>query len=318
MHINPLRTPSSRSAGWMSLWFITALVGCGGPLMAEEPTDVADVGQSSQAVLSTNGLSTNGLSTNGLSTNGLSTNGLSTNGLSTNGLSTNGFRAWFTADPSAADMVMRYVAQCSLAAGKELVYQSPTTGAHYSWKGSLGLAPGWAAGAPATAAEQQVVSACLAAHANKYGVHVNISVLGRDAVGGAVPYTAGELSTYSEREACFFGNLFTGEGLFAANDGAYLDYDESTVRTCGLSSWSDTAACLPLTHVGACRYYCTLDATRTYYTRCTYNGVAYRPVTTRMQPQDIYRCGDGVCQLTEKCGGSNTALSCATDCGACP
>ncbi|RKH60185.1 hypothetical protein D7W81_26095, partial [Corallococcus aberystwythensis] len=172
-------------------------------------------------------------------------------------------------------------------------------------------------GQPATVAEQQVVSACLAAHANKYGMHVNISVLGRDAVGGAMPYSTDELNTFAEKEACFFGNLFTGEGTFAANDGAYLDYDESTVRTCGLSSWSETTACTPMKHVGACRYYCTLDATRTYYTRCTYNGVNYRPITTRMLPQDIYRCGDGVCQLTEKCGGSNTPDSCAADCGAC-
>ncbi|MBE4750251.1 hypothetical protein G4177_18975 [Corallococcus sp. ZKHCc1 1396] len=314
MHVSPPRIPSFSSSRWMFMLLATALTGCGAPVtdgLADAP------GQSAQELISTNGLSTNGLSTNGLSTNGLSTNGLSTNGLSTNGLSTNGFRTWFTADPASADMVMRYVVQCSMAAGKQLTYQSPTTGANYTWKGSLGLAPGWAGGAPATVAEQQVVSACLAAHANKYGVHVDISVLGRDSVGGTVPYTPDELNTYAEPEACFFGNLFTGEGTFAANDGAYLDYDESTVRTCGLSSWSETTACTPMKHVGACRYYCTLDSTRTYYTRCTYNGVTYRPITTRMLPQDIYRCGDNVCQLTEKCGTSNTPDSCAADCGPC-
>ncbi|NOK10539.1 hypothetical protein [Corallococcus exercitus] len=314
MHLNPPRNVSFRSSPWTALWLAAALAGCGAPSL-NEATDV--VGQSSGALASTNGLSTNGLSTNGLSTNGLSTNGLSTNGLSTNGLSTNGFQTWFQQDPASADMVMRYVVQCSLSAGATLSYQSPTTGKSYTWKGSLGLAPGWAGGQPATVAEQQVVSACLAAHANKYGVHVNISVLGRDALGGAMPYSTDELNTYTEKEACFFGNLFTGEGTFAANDGAYLDYDESTVRTCGLSSWSETTACTPMKHVGACRYYCTLDATRTYYTRCTYNGVTYRPITTRMLPQDIYRCGDGVCQLTEKCGGSSTPDSCAADCGAC-
>ncbi|MBN9681941.1 MULTISPECIES: hypothetical protein [unclassified Corallococcus] len=313
MHLNPPLDVSFRSSPWTALCLAAALVGCGAPL--DEGAELT--GRSSAELVSTNGLSTNGLSTNGLSTNGLSTNGLSTNGLSTNGLSTNGFQTWFSQDPASADMVMRYVVQCSMAAGMTLTYQSPSTGKSYTWSGSLGLAPGWAGGQPATVAEQQVVSACLAAHANKYGVHVNISVLGRDAVGGAMPYSTDELNTYNEKEACFFGNLFTGEGTFAANDGAYLDYDESTVRTCGLSSWSDTTACTPMKHVGACRYYCTLDATRTYYTRCTYNGVSYRPITTRMLPQDIYRCGDGVCQLTEKCGASNTADSCAADCGPC-
>ncbi|WP_434301614.1 hypothetical protein [Corallococcus exiguus] len=314
MQLNPPRNVSFRSSPWTALFCLAAaLVGCGAPI--DEATEV--MGQSPDALVSSNGLTVNGLTVNGLTVNGLTVNGLTVNGLTVNGLSTNAFQTWFHQDPATAEMVMRYVVRCSMAAGMTLTYQSPSTGKSYLWDGSLGLAPGWAGGQPASVAEQQVVSACLAAHANKYGVHVNISVLGRDAVGGTMPYSSDELSTFNEKEACFFGNLFTGEGTFAANDGAYLDYDESTVRTCGLSSWSDTTACTPMKHVGACRYYCTLDATRTYYTRCTYNGVNYRPITTRMLPQDIYRCGDGVCQLTEKCGGSNTADSCAADCGPC-
>jgi hypothetical protein len=316
MHPNSPRNSvshvASRSA--LALALAAALTGCGAPV---EDGDAAVQGRSQDALVSTNGLTVNGLTVNGLTVNGLTVNGLTVNGLTVNGLTTNGFRTWFTQDPESADMVMRYVVKCAMAAGATLPYQSPTTGKSYSWAGSLGLAPGWSGGQPASLAEQQVVSACLAAHANKYGVHVNISVLGRDAVGGSMPYSTDELNTYNEREACFFGNLFNGEGTFAANDGAYLDYDESTVRTCGLSSWSETTSCAPMKHVGACRYYCTLDATRTYYTRCTYNGVQYRPMTTRMQPSDIYRCGDGVCQVTEKCGTSNTPDSCRADCGTC-
>lgn len=315
MQRNPPRNALFRSAPWTALCLAAALVGCGAPL--DEGSDVV-TGRSAEALASTNGMTLNGMTLNGMTLNGMTLNGLLVNGLTATALSTSAFQTWFQQDPALSDMVMRYVVKCSLGAGVALTYQSPSTGARYTWDGSLGLAQGWAGGQPATVAEQQVVSACLAAHANKYGVHVNISLLGRDAAGGAVPYTPDELNTYSEKEACFFGNLFTGEGVFAANDGAYLDYDESTVRTCGLSSWSDTASCEPMKHVGACRYYCTLDATRTYYTRCTYNGVNYRPVTTRMLPQDIYRCGDGVCQLTEKCGGGNTADSCAADCGPCP
>ncbi|NOJ96006.1 hypothetical protein HMI51_24110 [Corallococcus coralloides] len=312
MHLNPPRSSLLRSSPWTALCLAAALVGCGASL--GDATE--EVGQSSDALASTNGLTVNGLTVNGLTVNGLTVNGLTVNGLTVNGLATDAFRTWFQQAPVLSDMVMSYVVKCSMAAGTTLRYHAPATGKPYVWDGSLGLAPDWSAGQPMSVAEQQVVSACLAAHANKYGVHVNISVLGRDAVGGAVPYTQDELSTYSEKEACFFGNLFTGEGVFAANDGAYLDYDESTVRTCGLSSWSDTTACTPMQHVGACRYYCTLDATKTYYTRCTYNGVNYRPITTRMLPQDIYRCGDGVCQLTEKCGASTTPDRCS-DCGPC-
>ncbi|RKH60275.1 hypothetical protein D7W81_25890, partial [Corallococcus aberystwythensis] len=139
MQLLPPRNSPFRSSPWTALCLAAALAGCGTP-PTDEATDVR--GQASEALVSTNGLSTNGLSTNGLSTNGLSTNGLSTNGLSTNGLSTNGFQTWFNQDPASADMVMRYVAQCSLAAGMTLTYQSPSTGKSYTWKGSLGLAPG--------------------------------------------------------------------------------------------------------------------------------------------------------------------------------
>ncbi|MBU8897921.1 hypothetical protein DRW03_15445 [Corallococcus sp. H22C18031201] len=307
----------ARSRAGVASWVLgLTLVGCGGGVGDDRDESL---GSRADEMVSSNGLSTNGLSTNGLSTNGLSTNGLSTNGLSTNGLSTNGFNTWFSSNPVLSDMVMQYVAKCAMAEGQTLTYTSPTTGQTYTWPGLLGLAPSWSSATspmPPTEAEQHVVSACLAAHANKYGVHVSISVQGKNAQGTALPLATDELTTYTEPEACFFGNLFNSEGVFAANDGEYLTYDQSTVRTCGLSTWSDNS-CLPITHVGACRTYCTLDTTRTYYTRCTYNGKQYRPITTRIRSSDIYRCGDGTCQLTEHCGTGTTPDSCAADCGAC-
>ncbi len=307
----------SRKDGVLAVLLCAMAAGCGTTEPgAGEPAE--SVGTRAQDVVSTNGLSTNGLSTNGLSTNGLSTNGLSTNGLSTNGLSTNGlFGSWFSEDPARGNEVMRYVAFCALPSGQSLSYTH--AGVTYTWTGLLGLAPGWAGGASATVAEQQTVSACLAAHVNKYGVHVDISVLGRSSAGAVIPTTSEELATFGQREGCFFGNLFTNEGLFAANDAAYLNPDQSTVRTCGLSSWSGDADCLPaVQHVGQCSTYCTLDtASRNQYFRCEYNGKLYRAITTRIRAEDIYRCGDGVCQLSESCGTGTTADSCAADCGSC-
>jgi hypothetical protein len=60
-----------------------------------------------------------------------------------------------------------------------------------------------------------------------------------------------------------------------------------------------------------------LDATGTYYTSCTRNGVTYRPITSRIRTQDIVTCGDGICQATESCGNTNAASSCGVDCGSC-
>ncbi|NTX09486.1 hypothetical protein HUA74_10505 [Myxococcus sp. CA051A] len=326
------RTPASPSRrhttalqlharGWLA-GLLSLALGTGACGVGVEPVG-DDLGHLRQGQLSTNGLSTNGLSTNGLSTNGLSTNGLSTNGLSTNGLSTNGFVTWFNQDPATADSVMAYVVTCAVQAGVARQFTNPVTGITHMWLGALGLAPRWASGLPATEVEQQVVSACLAAHANKYGLHVPISVLGltTSETNAPIPYTAEELATYNQQEACFFGNLFDGTGVFAANDQPYLSADKSTPRTCGLAS-GPTQACPPITHVGMCATLCQPAVVGTtpqpYYESCAYNGKSYRPITARIRSQEIYRCGDGICQFTERCGTDTTALSCRADCGTCP
>ncbi|MDY7232843.1 hypothetical protein [Hyalangium rubrum] len=263
----------------------------------------------------------NGLSANGLSANGLSANGLSANGLSLRVLSSHTFRNWFDADPVLREEFMRYVIRCAAPQGFTRSFTSHVANVTYTWVGQLGLAPGWAAGAPPTIAEQQVVSACLAAHVNTHGVNVPISVLGLKGNGTPLPIEPNELSTFSETEACFFGNLFNGDGLFAGNDRNSLSAVESTSRACALSptlSGTDPA-CPPVTRVGSCQALnCEMDPESRYYKRCTYNGKVYRPITTRIRPQDIYSCGDGVCQITEQCGTGTTATSCQADCGLCP
>ncbi|RYZ43743.1 MAG: hypothetical protein EOO72_06730 [Myxococcaceae bacterium] len=292
--------------------------GCVGDGPGEPP--LLEHGWVAQESISVNGLSTNGLSTNGLSTNGLSTNGLSTNGLSTNGLSAPSFATWFNGNESVAysDMVMKYVVACALPSGQTRTWTNPVTGTSHSWAGALGLATGWTQGRPVTVAEQQLLSACLAAHVNKFGVSVPISARGRDSAGVAIPVTSSEAATYSELEACFFGNLFSGEGLFAGSD-RVLKKKESTTRACGLSSKSggENTECPPILHMGACATVCTRDATRAFWKSCVVNGVTYLPITTHLRPQDIYSCGDGVCQFTESCGNANTYDSCSADCLAC-
>lgn len=176
-----------------ALLVLAGAPGCGPVDDAASPSDSGLETQAQEAS------ALNGMSINGISLNGLSLNGLSLNGLSLNGLSAPEFRAWFNAQPVLNDMVMAYVVRCAVPAGEVRGYTDPVSGRTYSWEGLLGLAPDWASGQSATVVEQQVVSACLAAHANKYGVHMGISVLGRTGRGQAVPYTSSELSTYSKR-----------------------------------------------------------------------------------------------------------------------
>ncbi|WP_246357174.1 hypothetical protein [Pyxidicoccus fallax] len=286
----------------------------------------------------------NGLTVNGLSFNGLSFNGLSFNGLSFNGLSSSAFASWFALDPALANSVMRYVVHCAVPAGEARTYTDARTGTQYTWTGGLGLAPGWAGGASATLREQQVVSACLAAHANKYGQHVPISVLGRGADAHVIPVTEDELKTYKWRESCFFGNLFNGEGAFVGRDKGRLKPRESSSRACSVvasrgdkqdeeaseSEDEDSIAqdpaedvelnrrrCTPLVYVGRCAHHCEPDASKTFYASCTYQGVTYQPLTTRLDKRNLYKCGDGICQPTEACGEKNDYLSCKDDCGTC-
>lgn len=301
------------------LW-LGAGAGCG---PTDEPTGAPEVGTTEQGLVALNGLAFNGLAFNGLAFNGLAFNGLAFNGLAFNGLAFNGlstkaFSDWFQLDPKLADMVMHYTVACAVPYGQVRTYK--LNGTTYTWYGWFGLAPDWANGSPASTAEQQIISACLAAHGNKYGKRVLISVQGRGARGVPIPTSSWELDAFPVREACFFGNLFTSEGLFVGNDRGMLDQRESTPRACALSSNAKAAqdACPPLVYTDSCQSHCTKDPTNTYYVSCSYNGTTYLPITTRMREEDIYRCGDGICQFTESCGTGQQYDNCKSDCGACP
>jgi hypothetical protein len=302
----------------LALALASVMAGCG---TGDTPPAVGVAGS---ALSEANGLSPNGLSRNGLSRNGLSRNGLSRNGLSRNGLLSAEFQSWFAVDPATSAAVMTYVVRCAAPAGQSYSFTSPTTGVTYTWSGSLGLAPGWASGLEATVAEEQVITACLAAHVNKYGRQVVISVLGQGATGVPIPTGKNELPTYSQREGCFFGNFFEDEGVFVGLDHQIWDHSYSSARACAFDIFGvgPSADCPPVNNVGPCWLLCKADPTGTYYTSCGVwvNGAwkSYLPITTRILPADVYRCGDGTCQFTEQCGTGTTADSCQADCGVCP
>jgi len=293
-----------------------ALAGCG-PLASPEERAAA------QGLKTDNGLSPNGLSQNGLSQNGLSQNGLSQNGLSQNGLSQNGlsstFSTWFNKNTTTSDVVMQYVVRCAVPSGQTRTWTNQATGVTYTWPGAFGLTPAWASGSAATTTEQQLITACLAAHVNKYGVHISISVQGKSSTGTAIPLDPNELTTYSVKEGCFFGNLFNGEGIFVGQDHAAWNLKYSSARACALDyTYGPSPDCAPLQVVGSCSSKCTLDSSGNFYTSCSYNSKTYKPITTRLRSQDIYSCGDGTCQFTELCGSGSNWNNCNNDCGSCP
>jgi hypothetical protein len=255
----------------------------------------------------------NGLNLNGLNLNGLNLNGLNLNGLGLEGFATTDFSNWFRESPERRSEVMRYVVACAVPAGQTRTFTDSVSGTSYRWDGLLGLAPSWSQGKEAEDEELQVVSACMAAHANKFGIHVTISLRGLDGAGNVLPVSYQEDTNYGIHEACFFGNLFNGQtGVFAGNDGLSLSDNQSSPRVCGLPAVPSGSQCQPMVYVGSCAAHCTLDATGNFYTSCTYGGVTYRPLSTRMKSSDIATCGNGVCESPEACGMPG---QCASDCG---
>src|SRR5574338_930062 len=164
--------------------------------------------------INSNGINSNGINSNGINSNGINSNGINSNGINSNGINSNGlapgassnglaeqglspaalatpaFQAWFARDPAYGDMVMKYLAQCALPQGASISFQQG--GSSYAWSGVFGLAPTWSAGAAIPAPEQELVSACLAAHTNPQGRHVQISVRGLRADGAGIPVTREE------------------------------------------------------------------------------------------------------------------------------
>ncbi len=252
--------------------------------------------------------------------NGMSPNLLAVTGLSPGGLNTAEFDQWFSADPSSANALMKYLVKCSLPASESLNYTADD-GSTYTWPGLLGLAPEWAAGSPIPENEQQLVSGCLAAHANKYGAHVPLSILGTGPDGFPLPVTDDELATFPLAEGCFFGNLFTSDGVFSGDARAIpLGEEDSSLRACALPDRSGGGAssnCPPIQYAGSCNDVCQLDPSGLFYASCTVNGKSYTPLTTHIAPSVNYTCGDGVCQVTESCGTGTTFDNCSLDCGPC-
>jgi hypothetical protein len=295
--------------------------GCGG---ATSQAEGERVGVAASSLSAPNGLSPNGISRNGISRNGISRNGISRNGLSLSSFKTTEFQTWFNEDPATSNEVMTYIVKCAAPAGKSFTWKNPATGTGYTWSGLLGLAPVWASGKPTTELDEQAVTACLAAHVNKFGMHVEMSVLGKGATGVPIPVEPNELATFSTTEACFFGNLFADEGVFAGIDHPLWDSSYSSARACAFDIFGvgPSADCPPIDNVGYCGFICRRDPDGAYYASCStwVNGAwkSYLPITTRIRSSDIYRCGDGVCQFTEQCGTGTAAASCQADCGVCP
>src|SRR6185503_2625163 len=93
-----------------------------------------------------------------------------------------------------------YLVKCALAANDSLVKKDQNN-VSYTFPGALGLAPQWKNGACDTAC-QEILSACMMAHVNTTGQHVNLWLDSPTGLG------LGTSNAYPIQESAFFGNIF--------------------------------------------------------------------------------------------------------------
>jgi hypothetical protein len=177
-----------------------ALTACNGaPGEVDEQT-----GETQEAALTSNALTVNALTVNALTVNALTVNALTVNALTSNALTSNSLVSTALTDPNGREL-FSYIVSCALPAQSEVTVKAG--GVSYSFDGGLGLAPQW--GQPGGKCDegcQEWVSACLLARVDYLGVHREISVRGQNP---ALAISLAELFTFPQREATYFGNVFT-------------------------------------------------------------------------------------------------------------
>ncbi|XYH95856.1 hypothetical protein ACMHYB_50030 [Sorangium sp. So ce1128] len=245
--------------------------GCMAPELAQGTDGTEELGSSAEAIESGNALSYNALSYNALSYNALSYNALSYNALSPRAASA-------LRDPGAGGDLFRtlvkYTVSCALNESQSFRFSwtdSAGTVHREVYAGHLGLADRWDR-RPLDADGKQMVSACLAAHTNRYGISVLISMRSaqnplRREVG------PDELDEYPHIEGAFWGNLFAETPyLRACYNAENVEVAHAARRDCAAGhpdADGDLEGCGMIEIVGDCEDHCSkLHRSGEYYRNC--------------------------------------------------
>lgn len=203
--------------------------------------ETPELGETDEAVLSSNKIATNKLQAHELDANKL--------GL--NSLVNAGFQAPELLATQDGRDVLSYIVSCALPANTTLVLQG-TGGVKYTFAGGIGLAPMWRMNSP-TVSERRWVSACVLARTNLYGIQVALSLRGANPA-LATPLTEG--LGYTLVEGAFYGDLFAPDGphMYACDAlvrDLNLGLSTQDLRACALSDDGATTRC-GFTYAGRC------------------------------------------------------------------
>jgi hypothetical protein len=205
-----------------------ALAGC-----SSAPGQAEEVGTAQQASMTFNSLTFNSLTFNSLTFNSLTFNSLTFNSLTFNSLTFNQLLLKDLEDPTSRD-VFSYIVGCALPASETISLD--IQGVTYNFPGDLGLAREWGTqGGSCGGMCQEWVSACVISRLDYAGVKQEISLRGQNRGLGVTP---SELAGYPNREATYFGNIFTSpmklHGCLSPGQTGIPRVCGSTLEGCGV------------------------------------------------------------------------------------
>jgi hypothetical protein len=296
---SPLRGLVARGLALLTAMVLVA--GAGSVLGACASDDSADLDHDRAPVDSVRGSvsSSNRLALNRLALNRLALNRLALNRLALNQLSGMRWGLPSTTELLATESgreVLKYVVQCAIEFGDTMV--GTVNGVTYEFPGLLGLAPRWKHRS-LSQSEQRLVSACLLAHVNAFGVPVSISVRARNALYA----TAEERRDYPVYEGTFFGQLMEGDMTHAYScQGSEEEIASAHSEDRALRACTDGNESCGIISVGRCRDVCTTRTEDVGWSDCWADGRLYRSTIS------VYLFADNAYGLNRSCTGPGCNL----------
>ncbi len=173
----------------------------------------------------------------------------------------------------AGRKLLHHAAQCALGPNDTLVTEHD--GQQFEFHGLFGAAPTWS-NHPLDSAQRRIVSSCLLAHINAYGIPVEISVR----IPGVIPTTTAELTSHPVFEGAFFGDIFApGMPVYACagsdREIAAAHAPDRLLRAC-----TDSSIDCPLEVVGRCRDVCETFTGSHGWSECWAGGKRYDDTTS--------------------------------------
>jgi hypothetical protein len=261
---------------------LSALLASGCALeAAEEPISEADL-----SLATANALTANALTANALFPGALTAGALSASPLDFAKLSDDARAALQDPGPGGelSRKLLKYAAGCALGAEQSFdFWWTDSLGVVHDerYPGSLGIEPSWAK-TPLGAVGQRMISACLGARINYYGIQVAISA--RSATAPLDVLGSDEVAAFPHIEGAFWGNLFSATPyLNACYVGANVANSHAHLRDCAaghVNADGTVSSCGMIQRVGECKTVCPVaDGEGRYWHSCFDGPGATGPAT---------------------------------------